>query len=178
MKRIILSAIFIMAIVVSANAQDYKWFIGGQAGYVTGKSGNTRTTAITVAPEVGFRFSKDFAFASSFGYTHLTTKVGNNKAKSNGFIIGPYLRYTFLKKGIVGAFVDGGAKFGLSDVKGFEAGLRPGISIDLTNRLSVVASLGFVGYNDGKNIGRNKYGKGFEVDFSGNQSSFGFYFSI
>ncbi|MDR2066154.1 MAG: outer membrane beta-barrel protein [Prevotellaceae bacterium] len=178
MKKIILSAILTMAILFSANAQDYKWFIGGKAGFASGKQGNVKTTYFTFAPEVGYRFSDKFALASYFEYRSLTENNNGSKAKLKGTVIGPYLRYTFLKSGIVNVFIDGCATFGLSDLKGFEAGLRPGVAIDLTKRLSVVANIGFMGYNDGKGVGRNRYGKGFNIDLSGYQSSIGFYLSI
>lgn len=178
MKKIILSAIFVMAIVCGANAQDYKWFIGGQVGFWTGKAGSIKTTAFAVAPEIGYRFSNNFALATNFEYRHVTTNNNGSKAKLKETAIGPYLRYTFLKSGIVNVFVDGCATFGLSGVKGFETGLRPGIAIDLTKRLSVVANFGFVGYNNGKGVGRSNYGKGFGIDLSGYQSSIGFYVSL
>ncbi|MDR2652726.1 MAG: hypothetical protein LBC68_10520 [Prevotellaceae bacterium] len=178
MKRIILSAIFVMAIVFGANAQDYKWFIGGKGGFWTGKEGSTKTTAFTVAPEVGYRFSKNFALATYFEYKHLTQKNMGITTKTKEILISPYLRYTFLKSGIVNVFVDGSTTFGLSGTKGFEAGLRPGVAIDLTNRLSAVASFGFIGYNNGKGVGRSDFGKGFGIDFSGYQSTIGFYLSI
>jgi hypothetical protein len=178
MKKIILSAIFTMAIAFSANAQDYKWFLGGKAGFSSGKQESVKTTHFTFAPEVGYRFSDNFAFATYLEYRHLTEKKNKTKATSKGIVIGPYLRYTFLKSGIVNIFVDGCAAFGLSDLKGFEAGFRPGIAIDLTKRLSVVANFGFMGYNNGKDVGRNYYGKGFNIDLSGYQSSIGFYLSI
>ncbi|MDR2127234.1 MAG: outer membrane beta-barrel protein [Prevotellaceae bacterium] len=178
MKRIILSAIFIMAIIWGASAQDYKWFIGGKAGFWTGKAGGTETTAFTVAPELGYRFSSNFALAASFEYRHSTEKNNGNKVKLRETVISPYLRYSFLKSGIVSVFADGVATFGLSGLKGFEAGLRPGIAIDLTKRLSVVANLGFIGYNDGKGVGKHNFGKGFGIDLSGYQTSIGFYLSI
>ncbi|MDR1552371.1 MAG: hypothetical protein LBS69_02770 [Prevotellaceae bacterium] len=178
MKRIILSAIFIMAIVLGASAQDYKWFIGGKGGFWTGKAGSVKTTAFTIAPEVGYRFSENFALATYFEYRHLTEKNRGNTAKAKECLIAPYLRYTFLKAGIVNVFVDGGATFGLSGLKGFETGFRPGIAVDLTKKLSVVANLGFVGYNNGKGVGRSNYGKGINIDLSGYQSSIGFYLSI
>ncbi|MDR2292131.1 MAG: hypothetical protein LBE11_01485 [Prevotellaceae bacterium] len=178
MKKIILSAIFVMAIIFGANAQDYKWFIGGKASFWTGKDGGTKKTIFSVAPEIGYRFSDNFALATNFEYRHLTEKNNGNTAKLKEIVVGPYLRYTFLKSGIVNVFVDGCATFGLSGLKGFETGLRPGIAIDLTKRLSVVANLGFVGYNNGKGVGRSSFGKGFGIDLSGYQSSIGFYLSM
>lgn len=167
-----------MATVIGTNAQDYKWFIGGKAGFCNGKSNGTRTTVYTIAPEVGFRFTEDLAVATYFEYRHSNQKHGGKKVTANEIVLAPYVRYTFLKSGIINVFVDGTASFGLSDLKGFEAGFRPGIAMDLTKRLSVVANLGFIGYNNGKGVGRNDYGKGFKIDLSGYQSTVGLYLSI
>ena len=186
MKKSILTAVFTMAMVLSANAQEHKWFIGGEAGFWSAKMSydlsfpysfyGMRATQIVVAPEIGYNVTDKFAVAASLGYLH--TKVKDIDYKVDGFIIKPYVRYTFLKTGILSAFVDGGATFGLSDFKGFEAGINPGIAIAITNRFSAVAHLGFLGYNDGKGVGNFMNGKGFGLDLSGYQSQFGFYYSF
>jgi hypothetical protein len=176
MKRIILSAIFTMAIVLSANAQEHKWFIGGAAGYWSAKNSGFKTTIITVAPEIGYNVTNNFAVAASLGYSNV--KRGDY-FKADGFIISPYVRYTFLKSGILSAFFDGGGAFGLGDIKGFQAGIAPGIALSLTDRFSVVAHFGFIGYNNGKDIGNYaEAGKGFGIDLSGYQSQLGFYYSF
>lgn len=167
-----------MATVIGTNAQDYNWFIGGKAGFHNGKKNDTRTTVYTIAPEVGFRFSENFALATYFEYRHSNQKQSGKKVTSNEIVLAPYLRYTFLKSGIINVFVDGTAAFGLSDLKGFEAGIRPGIAMNVTKRLSLVANLGFIGYNNGKGVGRSDYGKGLKIDLSGYQSTVGLYLSI
>ncbi|MDR0420561.1 MAG: hypothetical protein LBH30_03810 [Prevotellaceae bacterium] len=178
MKKIILSAIIIMATVISANAQENRWFIGGKAGFWNGKENGTKTTVYTVAPEVGFRFTENIALATYFEYSHFTQKVNGKNTKTDAITIAPYVRYTFFKSGIVNVFVDGAAAFGLSDLDGFEVGIKPGIAMDVTNNLSLVANFGFIGYNNGKGVGRSTFGKGFKIDMSGYQSTIGFYLSI
>jgi len=197
MKKSILTVIFAMAIIFSASAQEHKWFIGGEVGFWSGKQTydfskvllthydydldfypyyNVTTTQIIVAPEIGYNITDKFAVAASLGYLHTKIKEYDNKV--DGFIISPYVRYTFLKSGIVSAFIDGGATFGLSDFKGFEIGINPGIAVALTNRFSAVAHLGFLGYKDGKGVGNFLNGKGFGLDLSGYQSQLGFYYSF
>jgi hypothetical protein len=174
MKKVFLTAVFTMAMILSANAQDYKWFLGGELGFWSSKIGSVKTTAFNVAPEVGYNVSDNFAVATALRYGSI--KTGNRK--SDGFVLNPYLRYTFLKAGIVSAFIDGGITVGLSDFDGFEAGIKPGIAIALTDRLNAVAHFGFVGYNDGEGIGAYSAGKGFGIDLSGYQTQFGFYYSF
>ncbi|MDR2064281.1 MAG: hypothetical protein LBP85_01020 [Prevotellaceae bacterium] len=198
MKKIILSAIFVMATVFGANAQTHKWFIGGELAFWSSKIeayslipefgafyANTKVTAFSIAPEIGYNISDRFAVAASLNFSYVKAKAEDNdyyyveEEKVSGFIINPYLRYTFLKKGIVSAFVDASAAFGISDIKGFEAGIKPGVALALTERFSVVAHFGFAGYNNGKSVGNYAAaGKGFGIDFSGYQSSLGFYYSF
>ena len=175
MKKSILTAIFAMVMVLSASAQEHKWFIGGEAGFWSAKKEGYKTTVITVAPEIGYNVTDNFAVAASLGYKSLD----KDYYKVDGFIINPYVRYTFLKTGILCAFIDGGATFTTGDFNGFQAGISPGVAIALTNRFSAVAHFGFLGYNDGKGLGEySVVGKGFGVDFSGYQSSIGFYYSF
>jgi hypothetical protein len=168
MKKRILAAVFTMAIVFGASAQDYKWFIGGQAGFWAGKD----NTSFTVAPEVGYNINSNLSVAASLGLH--SSKIGG--ASQTGFIVNPYARYTFLKSGIVSAFVDGGVTLGLGDLAGMQLGFSPGIAISLTERFSAVVHCGFLGYNDGKGI--NNSSKGFGLNLSGYQSSIGFYYSF
>ncbi|MDR3286029.1 MAG: porin family protein [Prevotellaceae bacterium] len=178
MRKILMIAVVAFLGIVTATAQDYKWFVGGELGFWSGKEDGLKTTTYGIAPEIGYNVSDKFAVAISAGYQSFSEKYGNYKSSYEGFIINPYVRYTFLKSGIVSAFVDGGATFGLSDFDGFEIGLKPGVAIALTERFSVVAHIGFLGYNDGKGIGNSELGKGFGLDFSGYQASFGFYYSF
>jgi hypothetical protein len=196
MKKVILSAIFVMATIFGANAQTHKWFIGGELGFWSSKIANgtyldyvfipadIKITAFSIAPEVGYNISDKFAVAASVNFTYTKVKINDywedqEAQKSSGFIINPYVRYSFLKKGIVSAFIDGSVAFGISDFKGLEAGIKPGVAVSLTERFSVAVHFGFIGYNDGKGIGNYAVaGKGFGIDFSGYQSSLGFYYSF
>ncbi|MDR3226250.1 MAG: porin family protein [Prevotellaceae bacterium] len=178
MKRIILSAVFIMAIIVSANAQEHKWFIGGAVGFDSKTNDDVKTKTFIIAPEIGYNLSNHFAIATSLKYAYISMKNGAVKSDVDGFEISPYIRYTFLKSGIVSAFVDANADFGLGDIDGFAAGLKPGVSVALTDRFHAVAHVGFLGYNDGKGVGSYEDGKGFRFDVSGYQTSFGFYYSF
>lgn len=181
MKKSILTAIFTMAIVFSASAQDYKWFIGGKARLWSGKSEGIKTTFFEIAPEVGYNVSSNFAVAASVSYQNTNAKQEGSdvSVKASGFVLNPYLRYTFLKSGIVSAFVDGSVHVGLGDIEGFQIGLAPGVAIALTDRFSAALHFGFLGYTDGKGAGTySVHGKGFGLDFSGYQSSIGFYYSF
>jgi hypothetical protein len=175
MKKILIAALALL-IATGAFAQDYKWFVGGGVGFWSAKESGVKTTAFAIAPEVGYNVSDKFAIAASIEFSSWK----NGSFKESGFVVNPYVRYTFVKKGIVSVFADGGAAFGLSDYEGFEVGIKPGIAVAITERLSGIFHLGFVGYNDGKGH-FSEYagmGKGFGLDFSGYQSSIGFIYSF
>ena len=69
----------------------------------------------------------------------------------------PFARFTFAKAGIASFFVDGGIGFGCeytnyegemldSTAWGFSIGFKPGVKLSITDNLSLVAKLGFLGY--------------------------------
>ena len=74
----------------------------------------------------------------------------------NTFTFEPYARYTFAKTGIASFFVDGGIGVGASGFEGddvfgdsrfnFYLGFRPGVNIALSQKVGMVAKLGFIGY--------------------------------
>jgi hypothetical protein len=197
MRKIILPAIFVMATIFCGNAQTHKWFIGGELGFWSSKipnpysnlpvlepdiiiyGGDIKRTVFSIAPEIGYNISDKFAVAASVNFSYAKEKNDWMEQKESGFVFNPYVRYSFLKKGIVSAFIDGSIAFGVSDFKGFEAGIRPGVAVSLTERFSAAIHFGFIGYNNGKGVGNYAVaGKGFGIDFSGYQSSLGFYYSF
>ena len=83
------------------------------------------------------------------------------------FTIAPYARYTFAKTGIASFFVDGGvyASFltgGDDSYKGtvFGVGVRPGVKFAASEKVDVVAKLGYLGWKGGnKDAQANGYAK-------------------
>lgn len=101
--------------------------------------------------------------------------------------VAPYARYTYAKLGSVNLFLDGGFGFETYKIKhngitsdsqnAWEIGIKPGLSVNLTEKLSFIAHVGFFGYRDADDepvFGQN--GLGFNLD--GNALSFGLYYNF
>lgn len=176
MKKLSLVAILAWVAFVGVNAQEYKWWIGGQA---TLWSGDDVSTAI-VAPEIGYHLSSKFTVAASVGYHSYNFDNDIAMNDYSGFVLSPYLRYNAFRVGILSGYVDGGVEFGLGDFERVQVGLKPGVAIHLTNRFCVAFLFGFVGYSNGKDLGYGSgvYNKGFGLDFSGYRSGFACFYSF
>lgn len=173
MRKILISAL-LWASALSAGAQCY---ISGEAGAWRNPSGNS--TSISLAPTTGYIFGQHWSVAMSLGYKY-NYKQG---LSSNGITVEPSVRYTFKPIGPLSFFVDGGGGFGSVHYTGVDAvgsysdrawwlGLNPGVSVGLTQHLSVEAYLGFLGYrktDDEETMGPG----GFGFQLSGNDLGFG-----
>ena len=171
MKKLVL-LLFVACVTVSANAQFY---VGGSTSLWLGSD----NTTVSLLPEVGYVMNDKWSFGTEIGFRHTGNDFYNYK--ENSVIVGPYARYTYFKKGIVGLFVDGGLDYAFIKVKdadnsthGVRFGLKPGVALSLTDRLSVVAKFGFLGFDHDYNEAGNNGG----FAFSGNDLSLGFYVSF
>lgn len=180
MKKLLLLIVTVVAS-LTASAQFY---VGGDIGFGSRKSGGERTTTIKVMPEIGYNLTNSVAVGTKIGAEY--NKTGGTKMAL--FNLDPYLRYTYYKSELVSLFVDGGVDLGIgkTSVKGsssgaavtYGVGFRPGIALTLNPKFSLVAHLGFLGY-EGANH-RAKEGGAAEVwglDIS-NNLSFGFYYNF
>lgn len=165
---------------VTASAQVY---LGGSLGYahktieMTDEDGDkfdVKSDMFTIAPEIGYNLSEQWAVGAAIEYTWL-------KDAYNQFGIKPYARYTYFRtdNNLVSLFVDGGFNLGIQKPKGGDSectwgiGFEPGISLNLTEKFSLVAHVGFLGYRDLKAAGKT-YG----LSLDGNDLSFGFYYNF
>lgn len=178
MKKLFLMAAMMVA-TLAANAQVY---VGGSLGFesIKGNKDAKASTTFSIKPEAGYWLSDNFAVGIQLGYssTNDTNVEGILKdgEKPNGykpekgsgskFTIAPYARYVFAKAGAASFFADGGIIFDSygSDMKGstFGVGIRPGVSFAVSEKVNVLAKLGYIGYskdNDdlggGEKIGLN-----------------------
>lgn len=172
---------FTLAILLSAitvNAQDVgKFWAGGHIGFSSSKpKGGDATTSFTIMPELGYVLQENLGIGVNLGYEHIKT----GDVKFDGFKIAPFVRYSFLKGDIGGLFVDGGVgythgkdKVGSISVKTdeFEVGFRPGVAINVSDRVALTAKYGFVGYQYEK-AGDKKINT-FAADFKFNECLFG-----
>lgn len=181
MKKILFLAL--MAIVgLGVSAQTHKWYAGGQLtfGRTTESASGVKSTQVTVLPELGYNFNETFGVG---------TKVGVQYRKAGGeektvFLVDPYLRCNYYRYEKIRLFVDGGVDLGIGRADGstavqFGIGFRPGVALDINDKFSLVAHLGFLGYQGGNNAAkRNGAPENWGLNFDTENLMFGFSYSF
>jgi hypothetical protein len=105
------------------------------------------------------------------------------KEKVKTFQISPYVRYTFVKFDKVNLFVDGSVGYKHENYAGtktntFGFGLKPGVAVNLNDKLSFVAHACFLGYENEKVKGDDNSTNTFGFNLDGNSLSFGVYYNF
>lgn len=190
MKKLVACIAAIMIGIGVSNAKD-KFYIGGNLGFWY----NDDAVTATLAPEFGYKINKAWSIGTQIGYSY----VGSGDIDVSLFEISPYVRWNYVKAGIVELFVDGGFDFGFGamtaeydmgtvlypytyketeTIAAFGVGFKPGITINVTNQFSLVAHFGFIGYKgvteSAEDLGIKK---GFGIDLT-NSVSFGFFYKF
>ena len=181
MKKFLLLAIAAV-MSIGASAQDSKWYAGGQLtfGRTTESASGVKSTQVTVLPELGYNMTDNFAVGA---------QVGVQYRKSDGeektvFQVNPYARYTYYKFERVNLFVDGGVDLGIGRADGSTAvqygiGFRPGVSFNINEKFSLVAHVGFLGYQGGNGPAkRNGAPENWGLNLNSNNIMFGFYYNF
>lgn len=179
MKKFLLMAAMAIA-TLGASAQD--WYAGGQLtfGRTTQETSGLKTTQVTVLPELGYNLTDNFAVGSVLGVSYRKT----NGEEKTVFKVNPYARYSYFKNDKVSLFVDGGVDFGIGRAQGSTAveygiGLRPGISYNINKKLSLVAHVGFLGYQSGNRPAKhNGAPENWGLDLNSNNLMFGLYYNF
>ncbi len=176
MKKMLLTAV-VALMTLTASAQVY---VGGQVGFWRNHSQNE--TQFTIAPEVGYNLSDNWAIGIALGYNYAYNELGVGD-KWNGLKVNPYARYTFAKFGPVNLFADGGFEFETGKYKGGKAGndwgvgIKPGVAVNLTDKLSFVSHVGFLGYRDSNDYGA-KGDDGLGCFLDATDVTFGLYYNF
>lgn len=181
MKKIFFAAVLAMAS-LAATAQTY---VGGSFGLYRETTDNH--TEFTIAPEIGYNLDSKWAVGIGLAYDY----DYNSGRKTNVLEVKPYVRYTYFRteNKLVNLFVDGGVDFGAGKTKyedyksrtvvPFEIGIRPGVALNLTDKFSLVAHMGFLGYSGGNDAAKDAgYPETFGFDFSSMNLTFGFYYNF
>ena len=177
-KFLLMAAMAVMSL--GASAQD--WYTGGQLtfGRTTEQPSGVKSTQVTVLPEIGYNLTDNFAVGSVLGVSY--RKSGGEE--KTVFKVNPYARYSYFKNDRVSLFVDGGVDFGIGRAKGSTAveygiGLRPGISYNISQKLSLVAHVGFLGYQSGNRPAKhNGAAENWGLDLNSNNLMFGLYYNF
>ncbi|MCR5680511.1 MAG: porin family protein [Prevotella sp.] len=180
MKKI-LSLIAVAFVAMSVNAQVY---VGGSVSVNAWSSqklaGDRSETTFKILPEVGYNLNDEWAIGAVIGYESDKWALVDGVSE-NAFTFNPYARYTFLKSGKVSLFVDGGVDFttaSKADWNEIAVGFKPGLAVSLTDNISFVSHVGFIGWDqlnpDGDDNNISKFG----LDLSGANLLFGLYFNF
>lgn len=181
MKKILLLAVAaVMAL--GASAQTNKWYAGGQVtfGRTTEQPSGVKSTQVTVLPELGYNMTDNFGVGAQVGVQY--RKSGGEE--KTVFQINPYARYTYLKYERVNLFVDGGVDLGIGSAHGstavqFGLGFRPGVSFNINDKFSLVAHVGFLGYQGGNRAAKdNGAPENWGLNLNSNNIMFGFYYNF
>lgn len=141
MKKIFMS-MAAMLVAVSASAQVY---VGGGVGLGSTKVGdNGSKMSYKFVPEVGYSFNDKWDAGLSVGWTGV-------EDGQHTFEIAPYARYTFMHSKLVNLFLEGTVGYGHiggngADTDIFEIGIKPGVTVNLSDHVSFVTKVGFLGY--------------------------------
>lgn len=184
MKKFFTIALVAM-MAMTANAQVY---VGGGIGFETASQDGNSETFFKIMPEVGYNLNENWAVGIALGYNEskTTLKEANIKttAKIKAFEIAPYARYTFAKFDMVNLFVDGTVDYLHTDIVGdktntFSVGLKPGVAVNLNDKLSFVAHVGFLGYQNAKEDYEGaKAVNTFGLNLDGSNLTFGVYYNF
>ncbi|SFO52439.1 Outer membrane protein beta-barrel domain-containing protein [Prevotella sp. tf2-5] len=139
--------------VAMATTMNAQWYVGGTVGYNYTKDKNTdvKSNTFVITPELGYNLNEKWAVGMKIGYAY--NKVDD--AKSNEFVVNPYARYTFVKLDKVNFFVDGGFEYNYVKVEddsanGFGISFKPGVAVNLNEKISFVAHVGNFGWSSAK----------------------------
>lgn len=177
MKKILMTIVAVFA-AMNMSAQFY---VGGSLAFQAWSNqkaiGDRSETVFKILPEVGYNLNDEWAIGTVIGYE--SNKW--NGSHESAFTFNPYARYTFANLGKVNLFVDGGVDF-TSYTKGDQTdlgiGFKPGLAVNLTDNLSFVSHVGFIGYKtwnpDGDDNNTNMFG----LDLSGANLTFGLYYNF
>jgi opacity protein-like surface antigen len=179
MKKILMTMVAVFA-AMNMNAQVY---VGGSVGFGSVKSGShSSESTYKIVPEIGYNLNDQWAIGVGLGYQKGNCDFGNLDFAFNTqeiFTVSPYARYTFINSNLVNVFVDGG--LGFASVKDggsfFQAGVRPGIALKASDKISLVAHVGFVGFEtfSPKN---GDSSNAFGLNLDGNNILFGVYYNF
>lgn len=179
MKKLLFIALMAVS-TLAASASD--WYTGGQVtfGRTTESVSGQKTTQVTILPELGYNLTDCVAVGSTLGLKYTDT-AGH---KLTTFGLSPYLRYNYLTSDRVDLFVDGGVDLAMGRANGsfavtYGIGFRPGVTFHVNDRFSLVAHVGFLGYQSGNKPARhNGAAENWGLDLNTNNLMLGFYYNF
>ena len=142
-----------------------------------GSNGDDDVTVYKFVPEVGYSFNDSWAAGVAFGWE------GATKGGPKSVSVSPYARLTLVKGKLVNVFIDGGLGYAHTynagyDTDEFTVGLKPGVAVNLNEKLSFVTHVGFIGYEHDKDNKTNTKANSWGIDVDGRNIVFGLYYNF
>lgn len=185
MKKLIILAVVAAASSSFAIAGD--GYVGGNVGFIHEENDGLKTNKFTFLPEIGYSFNNHWAVGTTIGYEY--THFNGYDMSSHIFAFDPYARYTFFKtnNGLLSLFIDGTVGLGAGTVDYgdessdtafiWQIGVRPGLALHFTEKFSMVAHIGFLGYKGANNTAMDAgYSRLGGIAIDGNNIQLGFYY--
>lgn len=156
----------------STSQKENKQFVG--CAMTIWNNSDADYSLFQITPKYGYHINSLLALGISFDYAY--TDDGNT---SNLYGINPFVRFKYLCKQRIAApivlFADLGVNYsvrkykntGMDDVVNAYVGLRPGIAYILSNRFSVAAYFGFIGYRYSDTPNGSNNGTGLSLTTNG-----------
>jgi len=189
MKKIFFCILLICAALpLSVKAQETnKFWLGGNFGYIVKKQNDLNLTSYKILPEFGYAWSNQWAVGISIGYVHSEASSpyfydflpSSYRLATQGIVIAPFIRFSFLQGGLAKLFVDGGIAFSNGEVKvsnpmnetsydsqSSELGLRPGVAFNVSKHIAIIGKFGFLGMQYQKIHNEEYYTFGLDFDMT------------
>lgn len=180
--------IIIACLCMLANVANAQFWVGGQFHSSKGKSeyldGNkVKTRTFKLLPEVGYSLNDDWDIAVRIGIDYSKAKFSSDPKKAaSAIVFEPYARYKLCEISNFDLFIDGGVGIENGDFfyNGqyyksetlFGIGIRPGLRYKATDKLTLTATFGGLGY---RHINKND---DFGFNFNGNSLTIGCYYNL
>nr|WP_311144306.1 hypothetical protein [uncultured Porphyromonas sp.] len=154
---------------------DSKRFVVG-GNFSFWHNDDNKTTAIALSPGVMYLLNEDLGFGANLSLQNLSRQGGNSVTY---FLLRPFARYYFAHTNPLHFYLDGG--LGVSSgggTTGFEIGVRPGVSLELSSLVHLNILYGFAGYRNkfAFSAGEGTSSSGFGISLSPANLMFGFEF--
>jgi len=187
MKKIFCILLVCAVLPLSVKAQETnKFWLGGNFGYIVKKQNGLNLTSYKILPEFGYAWSKQWAVGISIGYVHLEESSlydiflsSSYRLTTQGIVIAPFIRFSFLQGSFAKLFVDGGIAFSNGEVKvsnpmnetsydsqSSELGLRPGVAFNVNKHIAIIGKFGFLGMQYQKIHNEEYYTFGLDFDLT------------
>lgn len=174
MKKMIWSVLVLCGVTTFAYAQERNdfWLGGSVSAWTEKEDGMQRLTNVKIMPEFGYQWHDNWGVGVQLGYIHNQTYgTSGNRVHANGLAVNPFVRYSYLKGKVGNLFVDGTVGYGYNkysalDTKehNLEVGFRPGVGVHVTDNISLIAKVGFLGYEYNKFGDTKTHSGGLQLD--------------